>query len=257
MPNPRALNSVLSADHGVVLWCPIDEGKTRIGYVFNKQLQEKYGASATVTPEIAVAEARKALAPFTVDFVKVDWCVKYGIGQRMASHFISNDRVILAGDACHTHSSGSAQGLNTGTHDAVGRVVFRDPLSAEPWQVNLAWKLALDLKGVSKPELLASYDTERRALVQTVIDNDVIVATLTSNQLPPKYAHRTESPRCVASIRLELIILTCAQGDLDRILRQRQDAGLYSRSRHRLSCVPYLGILRSWMMTRVQLRLVC
>jgi hypothetical protein len=84
-------------------------------------------------------------------------------------------------DACHTHSSGSAQGLNTGSHDAI----------------NLAWKLCLALKGLAPPELmLASYAEERKALVQKVIDNDSIIATLISGNYPEKYKNRTgESTR--------------------------------------------------------------
>ena len=84
-------------------------------------------------------------------------------------------------DACHTHSSGSAQGLNTGSHDAI----------------NLAWKLSLALKGFSSPgSMLKSYADERRELVQKVIDNDSIIATLMSGNYPEKYKHRTgESTR--------------------------------------------------------------
>jgi hypothetical protein len=40
-----------------------------------------------------------------------------GIGQAIAETFCTQNRVFLAGDACHTHSSGSAQGLNTGVHE--------------------------------------------------------------------------------------------------------------------------------------------
>lgn len=52
MPSPRSLNSIQSKDHGLILFCPIDEGKTRIGYVFNKELQGKYGEDG-VTVEVA------------------------------------------------------------------------------------------------------------------------------------------------------------------------------------------------------------
>lgn len=31
MPDARLLNSVQSATHGLVLFCPIDNGRTRIG----------------------------------------------------------------------------------------------------------------------------------------------------------------------------------------------------------------------------------
>lgn len=53
MPNARALNSVQSAHHGLVLWCPIDGGRTRLGFVFSPELQEKYGPDG-VTQEVAM-----------------------------------------------------------------------------------------------------------------------------------------------------------------------------------------------------------
>nr|XP_031863777.1 uncharacterized protein CI109_001029 [Kwoniella shandongensis]KAA5530849.1 hypothetical protein CI109_001029 [Kwoniella shandongensis] len=178
MPSPRTLNSVQSDSHGLVLFCPIDEGKTRIGYVFSEALREKYGEE-NITVEVAKDEAKKALHPFSLEFESVDWFTLYGIGQCMAETFVK-DRVILVGDACHTHSSGSAQGLNTGTLDSV----------------NLAWKLALVCKGLGSPEvLIQSYNEERKAGVQQVIDNDAIISTLISGKLPPRFQGRTESPR--------------------------------------------------------------
>ena len=67
-----------------------------------------------------------------------------------------DDCVILAGDACHTHSSGAAQGMNTGVHDSV----------------NLCWKLAGVVKGWLKPEILSTYDSERRPVAQDLIKQD-------------------------------------------------------------------------------------
>lgn len=179
MPNPRCLNSIDSASHGQILWCPIDGGMTRIGYVFSQALIDKYGGVEGITQEVVVREAKEALAPFRVDFLRVDWFTIYGIGQRIADTFLHEERVILAGDACHTHSSGSAQGLNTGIHDAV----------------NLAWKLALVLKGAARPGLLETYNTERRHVVQQIIDNDRTISTLISGHYPPKFAGRAEPPR--------------------------------------------------------------
>ncbi len=51
------------------------------------------------------------------------------------------------------------------------------------------------IKGHAGPALLDSYDAERRALVQQVIDNDKTIATLISGKLPPRFAGREESPR--------------------------------------------------------------
>lgn len=76
MPSPRTLNSVQSDTHGLVLWCPIDSGRVRMGYVFSQALQEKYGESG-VTGEVAMEEAKKAVAPFKLDFKKLDWFTLY------------------------------------------------------------------------------------------------------------------------------------------------------------------------------------
>jgi hypothetical protein len=51
----------------------------------------------------------------------------------------------LAGDAAHVHSPVGGQGLNTGMHDAM----------------NLGWKLAQVVRGISPDSLLDSYHAER------------------------------------------------------------------------------------------------
>ena len=116
----------------------------------------------------------------------------------MAETFIK-DRVILAGDACHTHSSGSAQGLNTVSPPPAPNleITIADPIHAQGIfdATNLAWKLAMFLKGTGTRELLDSYSTERMAVVNQMIENDKIISTLISGKLPPKFARRTEPPR--------------------------------------------------------------
>ena len=72
------------------------------------------------------------------------WISAFGINTRMAAT-MSRGRIFLAGDAAHVHSPLGGQGMNTGIQDAL----------------NLTWKLALVIRGLAKPELLASYDVER------------------------------------------------------------------------------------------------
>jgi 2-polyprenyl-6-methoxyphenol hydroxylase-like FAD-dependent oxidoreductase len=62
-------------------------------------------------------------------------------------------RVFLAGDAAHLNSPTGGQGMNTGMQDAY----------------NLAWKLALDLQGRARPDLLDSYEAERRPVGQETV----------------------------------------------------------------------------------------
>ena len=66
--------------------------------------------------------------------------------QRSVASSLRDGRVLLAGDAAHTFSPATAQGMNTGIADTA----------------NLAWKLAAVLGGVGHDTLLDSYATERR-----------------------------------------------------------------------------------------------
>jgi 2-polyprenyl-6-methoxyphenol hydroxylase-like FAD-dependent oxidoreductase len=62
-------------------------------------------------------------------------------------------RVLLAGDAAHVHSPVGGQGLNTGVQDAV----------------NLGWKLAQVVNGISPDSLLDTYHDERHPIGARVL----------------------------------------------------------------------------------------
>lgn len=74
----------------------------------------------------------------------VEWFSTYKVHSRRVDRF-SSGRVFVAGDAAHIHSPAGAQGMNTGIQDAY----------------NLAWKLALVLRGKASVSLLATYNEER------------------------------------------------------------------------------------------------
>ncbi|SPM26704.1 FAD-dependent monooxygenase [Mycobacterium terramassiliense] len=71
-------------------------------------------------------------------------------------------RVLLAGDAAHVHHPIGGQGLNTGVQDAV----------------NLGWKLAQVVKGISPDALLDSYHAERHPVGARVLRNAMAQMTL-------------------------------------------------------------------------------
>ncbi len=74
----------------------------------------------------------------------VEWFSTYKIHTRHANRF-SEGRGFLAGDAAHIHTPAGAQGMNTGIQDAY----------------NLAWKMALVLRGEADERLLDTYNEER------------------------------------------------------------------------------------------------
>jgi 2-polyprenyl-6-methoxyphenol hydroxylase-like FAD-dependent oxidoreductase len=92
------------------------------------------------------------LAPTGTTVGDLRWACLFGLSHRIVSRY-SVHRVFLAGDAAHIHPPTGAQGMNTGLQDAY----------------NLAWKLALVLKGTAPPSFLESYNAERLPIGQEVV----------------------------------------------------------------------------------------
>ncbi|MGH9099422.1 MAG: FAD-dependent monooxygenase, partial [Acidimicrobiales bacterium] len=80
------------------------------------------------------------------------WISRFTDMARQASSY-RKDRVLLAGDAAHVHYPIGGQGLNTGVQDAV----------------NLGWKLAQVVKGISPETLLDTYHAERHPVGARVL----------------------------------------------------------------------------------------
>jgi 2-polyprenyl-6-methoxyphenol hydroxylase-like FAD-dependent oxidoreductase len=85
--------------------------------------------------------------------VTIDGVARWRATSDVARRF-SEGRVFLAGDAAHLMPPNGGYGGNTGIHDGH----------------NLAWKLALVLKGVAGPALLSTYETERRPVGKFTVE---------------------------------------------------------------------------------------
>ncbi len=94
----------------------------------------------------------KSRCPGDIRLRDPNWLTWFNISRRSASQY-RNGRVFIAGDAAHIHSPFMGQGMNTGMQDAL----------------NLAWKLELVEKGVAKPELLDTYQSERHPVGQMLL----------------------------------------------------------------------------------------
>jgi len=71
-------------------------------------------------------------------------------------------RVLLAGDAAHVHSPVGGQGLNIGVQDAV----------------NLGWKLAQVVRGISPESLLDTYQAERHPVGARLLRNTMALTAI-------------------------------------------------------------------------------
>jgi rifampicin monooxygenase len=101
------------------------------------------------------------------------WLSRFGDSTRQAEHYRVG-RVLLAGDAAHTHPPVGGQGLNLGIQDAF----------------NLGWKLAAEVNGWAPEGLLDSYHTERHPVAADVLNNTRAQMELLSTEPGPQSVRR-------------------------------------------------------------------
>jgi 2-polyprenyl-6-methoxyphenol hydroxylase-like FAD-dependent oxidoreductase len=116
------------------------------------------------TSEPTFQELREALiATYGTDYGahSPTWISRFTDVTRQAAAY-RKGRVLLAGDAAHVHPPQGGQGLNTGVQDAV----------------NLGWKLAQVVKGISPDSLLDTYHAERHPIAARVLRNTMAQVAL-------------------------------------------------------------------------------
>ncbi|EPS43831.1 hypothetical protein H072_2107 [Dactylellina haptotyla CBS 200.50] len=95
---------------------------------------------------------------------KVHWFSTYKVHYGVASTF-RDRRIFICGDAAHVHSPVGGQGMNTGLGDAI----------------NIAWKIAAVLSGKAAPDILDTYQSERRPFAERLVNTTDKVFTIASD----------------------------------------------------------------------------
>ena len=143
---------------------------------------------------------KRVIEQLRIDVTRVNWFSTYRVHHRVADHF-RKGRAFLLGDAAHIHSPVGGQGMNTGIGDAV----------------NLAWKLAGVLHGKAAAPLLDSYEPERIAFAQRLVDTtDRAFTAVTSD----KWIARNVRLNVVPMIMPALFKLAAARRLLFRTVSQ-------------------------------------
>ncbi len=105
-----------------------------------------------LSEEAVIARARATIGDPGVD-IRIKATSLWQINHMVAERYRIG-RAFLAGDAAHRHPPANGLGTNTSVQDAY----------------NLAWKLAMVLRGDAGEELLASYHDERQPVGRQVVD---------------------------------------------------------------------------------------
>ena len=165
-PDWRMKSFVRSQGDGILMVLPREGGHLVRLYVELDPLGEhERAADRGMGADDIVAKAQRILRPFALDVKEVVWWSIYEIGHRLTDKFddvpadqvaVRAPRVMLAGDACHTHSPKAGQGMNVSMGDTF----------------NLGWKLVSVLTGRADASLLHSYSGERRAAAKGLVEFD-------------------------------------------------------------------------------------
>jgi 2-polyprenyl-6-methoxyphenol hydroxylase-like FAD-dependent oxidoreductase len=108
-----------------------------------------------------LSEALTAVCGTDYGLRSATWISRFTDATRHAAAYRVG-RVLLAGDAAHIHFPIGGQGLNTGMQDAV----------------NLGWKLAQVVRGISGEQLLDTYHAERHPVASRVLHNTMAQTAL-------------------------------------------------------------------------------
>ena len=145
-----ALHVCLAREVFVAFFPMPGENRYRVVGTFPESKNEEQGE--VVYEEIEREVREQVQLKFEMSDVR--WFSLYKVHSRRVNKF-SEGRCFLAGDSAHIHSPAGAQGMNTGIGDAY----------------NLGWKLALVLKGIASEELLDTYNEERLANAQRLLES--------------------------------------------------------------------------------------
>ncbi|NVI98241.1 FAD-dependent monooxygenase [Myxococcus sp. AM009] len=162
-PNPPV--HARTCGRGTVAVFPYGDGTFRLVVLDRKRLNVPVEQPVTLEE---IQESVTEILRMDLGIHEALWMSRFRSDQRQAERYRVG-RVLLAGDAAHTHIPSGGQGLQVGIQDAI----------------NLGWKLKAELEGWAPEGLLDSYEQER---------HPIAAATLRKTDLVYKYEISSAAP---------------------------------------------------------------
>ncbi|KAL9085053.1 MAG: hypothetical protein Q9165_007794 [Trypethelium subeluteriae] len=162
------MKCTIHSDAGSIMVIPRENNMVRLYIQIASSTDSNWDPRKTATVEEVQTAAKKILKPYYISWDRVEWYSVYPIGQGIAEHYTLDERVFMGGDVCHTHSPKAGQGMNTAFLDAQ----------------NLAWKIHAVESGFAQRSILKSYESERKAIAENLLNFDAAYAKLFSQRLP-------------------------------------------------------------------------
>lgn len=164
-PDIRTKCIIQSKSGGNILHIPREGGHLFRMYVDLGEVptQDDSQEVRKTTFEQTLAKANEIMYPYSLDVRHLVRFTVYEVGHRLTDKFddvedatLQSPRVMIAGDACHTHSAKAGQGMNVSLQDGF----------------NLGWKLGHVASGLAPASILNTYSEERKEVARNLIDFD-------------------------------------------------------------------------------------
>jgi 2-polyprenyl-6-methoxyphenol hydroxylase-like FAD-dependent oxidoreductase len=180
---------------GPLIVFPMPGGRARIIGVVGKTDPAHPGPDPTLADVQDMLNHRAGSGILVSDPV---WLTNFHINERKVADY-KYGRVLLAGDAAHIHSPAGGQGMNTGMQDAI----------------NLAWKLAMVVRGAAATSLLDSYSPERTAVGDMVLRNAGRLTDLATLSNPAAQAARNFAMHVLLGFHAVRDVMATTMSEID------------------------------------------
>lgn len=98
------MKCTIHSAHGSIMVIPREDNLVRLYIQIASSTDSDWNPRKTATTEEVQASAKRILAPYSIEWERVEWFSVYPIGQGISDRYTLDHRVFLGGDACHTHS---------------------------------------------------------------------------------------------------------------------------------------------------------
>lgn len=166
--NSPQMKCTIHSDAGSIMVIPRENNMVRLYIQIASSTDKDWNPRKTASASEVQSAAKNIFKPYYIEWERLEWYSVYPIGQGIAERYTLDERVLLGGDCCHTHSPKAGQGMNTAFLDAQ----------------NLAWKIHMVESGFASRTILSTYESERKAVAENLLNFDAKYASLFSQRQP-------------------------------------------------------------------------
>jgi 2-polyprenyl-6-methoxyphenol hydroxylase-like FAD-dependent oxidoreductase len=98
------MDGVVRTDFPDIMVIPRENNMVRLYIQVASSTDKDWDPRKFATEEQVQETAKKIFQPYYIEWDRIEWYSCYPIGQGIAERYTLDERVIMGGDACHTHS---------------------------------------------------------------------------------------------------------------------------------------------------------